>query len=182
MNHRSKILFDEQGLTPGTPFEKGQWKIIATHSDVEVKGFFGDYRFLSNFEPAHVLLDDIVYSCVENAYQAAKFKKEEREFFLTCSAKESMIYAEKNQEKFCYNEKEWLTKRVEVMKELLIQKFDKELNHELYEKLQETQGKYLEEINYWGDVFWGVWVSEKDGKGEGKNTLGKLLMEIRDTL
>lgn len=46
---REKIIYDEQGLKPGTRYEKGQWKEITTHNDKEIKGFFGEYRFLSNF-------------------------------------------------------------------------------------------------------------------------------------
>jgi ribA/ribD-fused uncharacterized protein len=176
-----KILFDEQGLKPGTPFEKGQWQKIATHSDTEIKGFFGDFRFLSNFWPAKVFLDGEEYSCSEIAYQASKFKKEDREFFKTCSAKDSIKYVEENIEKLQYREEEWIIKKVEVMRSLLVQKFDKDLNIELFEKLQSTKGKYLEETNYWGDKFWGVHKTNAKEEGEGENNLGKLLMEIRDS-
>ena len=61
------------------------------------------------------------------------------------------------------------------MRFLLEQKFDPELNPESALKLHETGGRYLEETNWWGDRFWG-----KDLNGDGLNTLGQLLMEIRD--
>lgn len=142
-----KILFDERGLSPGEAYVKGQWKKIATHSDTEIKGFFGDYRFLSNFWPTKVFLDGEEYSCSEIAYQAAKFKKEDREFFKTCKAKDSIKYVEENIDKLQYSKEEWNDKKIEVMKSLLIQKFDKNLNPELFAKLQSTKGKYLEETN-----------------------------------
>jgi predicted NAD-dependent protein-ADP-ribosyltransferase YbiA (DUF1768 family) len=75
--------------------------------------------------------------------------------------------------------KKWDLEKVEVMKRLLLQKFNQSLNPELYEKLQETENKYLEETNYWGDTFWGVSKSNNKEDGVGGNNLGKLLMEIR---
>lgn len=46
---------------------------------------------------------------------------------------------------------DWDTQKLHVMEELLQQKFNKTQNLELYQKLQETGNKYLEETNYWGD-------------------------------
>lgn len=175
----SKILFDSIGLTPNTPYIPGQWQKIVSHNNLEIKGFFGDYRFLSNFWPAKVFLEGIKYSCTENAYQAAKYPKDNREYFVTCTPKEAIIFVGENP----LGESEmkvWNTRKVEVMKKLLLQKFDKELNPELYEKLQETGDKSLEETNYWGDIFWGVNKSDRKEDGIGENNLGKLLMEIRD--
>lgn len=37
-----------------------------------IENFTGTYRFLSNFWPCAVLLDGVVYTSVEHAYQAAK--------------------------------------------------------------------------------------------------------------
>lgn len=175
----SKILFDEQGLTPGTPFEKDQWKKIATHTNKEIKGFFGEYRFLSNFWPAVVFLDGVQFPCVENAYQSAKYAQTMRGYFVTCSPKEAIIFARDtplNEEALA----EWEKKKVQVMYNLLLQKFDKLLNGELYHALQATGDRYLEETNYWGDVFWGVNTSHKEDKGVGENMLGTLLMKIRN--
>jgi ribA/ribD-fused uncharacterized protein len=173
-----KVLFDEQGLKTGTLYSKGQWKEIASHTSTEIKGFFGDYRFLSNFWPAKVFLDNLEFSCVENAYQAAKYQKVNREYFVTCTPKEAIIFVMENpiEESFV---KKWDLEKVEVMKRLLLQKFNQSLNPELYEKLQETENKYLEETNYWGDTFWGVSKSNNKEDGVGGNNLGKLLMEIR---
>lgn len=60
------------------------------------------------------------------------------------------------------------------MQFLLEQKFDPALNPQNAQRLLETGNKYLEETNWWGDTFWG-----KDLKGNGENTLGRLIMEIR---
>ncbi len=174
-----KIIFDEQGLKPGTPFEKGQWKEIATHSETEIKGFFGEYRFLSNFWPAKVFLDGEEYGFSENAYQAAKFKKESRTYFKTCTPKEAIYYVREHPGD-AYTSLEWNSIKLEVMRKLLLQKFDRTLNPEIFAKLMETGSKYLEETNYWKDTFWGVHKTVASEKGEGENNLGKLLMEIRE--
>ncbi len=178
---KEKILFDEQGLKPGTKYEKGQWEKIVTHNDKEIKGFFGEYRFLSNFWPAKVILDGEEYSSTENAYQSSKYKKEIRDFFQHCSPKEAIIFVRENMGDI-YTKEEWDNTKLGIMKKLLIQKFDKNLNPENYEKLLGTSDKYLEETNYWDDKFWGVNKSDKNEDGVGENNLGKLLMEVRSNI
>jgi hypothetical protein len=47
---------------------------------------------------------------------------------------------------------------------------------ELKTKLLATGDAELIEGNWWGDVYWGVC------NGEGRNELGKILMQVRDEL
>jgi ribA/ribD-fused uncharacterized protein len=171
-----KILYTEIGPT-GSEYKKGDWKDFAIHTEYEVKGFFGEYRCLSNFWPAKVILDGVEYTSVELAYQAAKWKSEHREYFRTCTELESVDYNRKNIPDG-YTEENWNLKKNEIMFDLLKQKFDKDLNPDNYERLKQTGDKYLEEMNWWGDVYWG-----KDKDGNGQNVLGTMLMEVRkDTL
>lgn len=158
-----------------------KWKKVATHNEREIKGFFGSFRFLSNFWPAKVFLDGEEYGSTENAYQAAKYKKEYRGFLRTSSPEEAVMFARENTEGR-YSSEEWKAMRLEVMRKLLIQKFDKVLNPENYRKLIGTENKHLEETNYWEDVYWGVNKSDASEDGSGENNLGKLLMEIRNGL
>lgn len=178
---KEKIIFDEQGLKPGTPYEKGQWEKIAVHNDKEIKGFFGKYRFLSNFWPAKVFLEGEEYKYTENAYQASKYEKELRNKLKECSPREAISFVRENPIGK-YTLEEWNKIKLDIMRELLIQKFDKELNPENYKKLKETENKYLEETNYWDDKYWGVSKSDAKEEGVGENNLGKLLMEIRSSL
>ncbi len=177
-NLNKKIIYDEQGLKPGSDYEKGQWKNIAVHNDKEVRGFFGEYRFLNNFWPARVILEDDEYHATENAYQASKYKKEMREYFKTCTPKEAVAFVRDNPMGI-YTREEWDKVKLEIMRKLLEQKFDKNLNPENYKKLIETGDKYLEETNYWEDKYWGVSKIDASENGIGENNLGKLLMEIR---
>ncbi len=178
---KEKILYDEQGLKPGTPYEKEQWKAIASHNEKEIKGFFGEYRFLSNFSPSKVEFEGDLYNAVENAYQAAKYMKESREYLQKCSPKEAIIFVRENPMN-AYTEEEWDGVKLQIMRNLLIQKFDKNLNRDNYNKLLETGNRYLEETNYWDDQYWGVSKSDVNENGVGENNLGKLLMEIRNSL
>jgi ribA/ribD-fused uncharacterized protein len=190
-----KLLYNEIGPL-GTPYQKGDWKKFAIHTDTEVKGFFGDYQFLSNFWPCHVILDGISYKSVELAYQASKWKAgADREYFTRCTSLQSIEY---NRTRIGINAiaqtgsgasvdggthvsapngyapDEWNTVKISIMRSLLEQKFDAKMNPELRAQLLATGTKHLEEMNWWGDTFWGT---NKEGKGE--NMLGRLLMEVR---
>ena len=148
---------------------KGMWK----HDDKNVKGFFGDYRYLSNFHVADVEIDGIKYPSSENAYQAFKVIKEERHKFINVSPKESKeIWKELTLK---YNGEIWDKKiKKHVMFSVLICKFSQ--NEDFKNKLISTGNKYLEETNWWKDFYWGVCY------GLGDNNLGKQLMIIREIL
>lgn len=69
---------------------------------------------------------------------------------------------------------DWDEIKVSIMQTLVYLKFVK--NKELRDLLLATEPEHLEEGNTWGDTFWGVC------KGEGKNLLGRILMDIRRIL
>lgn len=143
---------------------------ITSHTDVHIKGFFGDYRFLSNFEPALVEYGGLMFPSTENAYQAAKTTDiEQRGKFMYITPAESKKLGRK-----IVIRDDWEAIKLDVMKKVCLYKF--EYDKELKAKLLATGTKYLEETNYWKDTFWGVC------NGIGQNHLGKILMEIRDEL
>lgn len=149
---------------------KMNWRDIAIHDDKNIYGFFGNFRWLSNFHPC-VTVEG--YPTVENGYMASKVKARFRPQFKTFSAYD----AKARWNEFPLIDKcagDWDNRKVEVMRYFLEQKFDKVLNPDLWKKLQDTGNKQLVELNFWGDIFWGV-----DYKRGGQNMLGKLLMEIR---
>lgn len=174
----AKPLFDEVPFDANRPYERGGWRQLPeiVHDEHTIKGFFGDYRWLSNFGSAIVQLDGITYPSVEVAYQAAKHAPQDRSYFFDCSSKESITYNRTHIPNF-YTPEEWDRTKVEVMRFLLEQKFDPATNPEVAQKLCNTGTKYLEETNWWNDTFWG-----KSLQGEGLNTLGVLIMEIRAKL
>lgn len=134
-----------------------------------IKGFFGDYRFLSNFWWCEVEYDFVKYPSTEHAYQAAKY--------LDLSKREEIRQAKsfgeaKRLGRFPGIREDWDKYKIQVMYDLLKQKFAKE---EFKYLLLGTGDAYLEETNTWGDRFWGV-------DGTGKNMLGIMLMNIRDKM
>lgn len=132
-------------------------------------GFDGEYRFLSNFYPSVVTLDHVQYPTVEHAYQAAKtFNPYEREHIRTRSTPSAAKRAGKS---FFRMRPDWDDVKVQIMESLLRKKFIG--YHDLSRKLFQTEDKYLEETNTWGDTFWGVC------NGKGQNVLGNLLMKVR---
>ena len=133
-----------------------------------VKQFAGEHRWLSNFWPAEVRWG-MLFPTVEHAYQAAK-----------CVRKADMVQfrtgqpgAAKRLGRTVEMRPDWMAVRVQVMEYLLRQKFT--AGTELADKLVATGDQMLQEGNTWGDTFWGVSLAT----GQGQNTLGKLLMQIR---
>lgn len=142
-------------------------------------------RFLSNFYPYKkdggkyphtlvIMLESMMFDCTENAYQAAKtLDLHIRENISQMSPYEAKAFWE-NTENKQYLRSDWNDVKLDIMRDLLEQKF---LGHpELGKMLRDTGDALLEEGNTWGDTFWGVC------NGQGKNNLGKLLMEIRTQL
>ncbi|MFA5652226.1 MAG: NADAR family protein [Candidatus Paceibacterota bacterium] len=171
-----KILYTDIGPS-GTQYKKGEWEQFVIHNDKEVKGFMGPYRFLSNFWPAKVFLDDVEYKSVELAYQAAKWKPEHRGYFQTCTELEAIKHNEENKPHDACTKEEWAERKLTIMTDLVTQKFNPLLNPENTKLLLDTGQMHLEEMNWWNDLYWGT-----NKEGEGENQLGKLLMKVRKDL
>jgi len=141
----------------------------AKHTDTLICGFFGPYRYLSNFYPASVWFEGEIYPSSEHAYQAAKFPITDRRThnWQIMSPSETKVLG-----RTAPNNKEFEIRKKEVMLQIVLSKFLS--NPQLKAALVSTGDKFLEESNAWSDVYWGVC----DGKGE--NHLGKILMMVRD--
>lgn len=139
--------------------------------------FQGEYRWLSNFWPAPVSMDGVVYPTVEHAYQAAKFTSAAvREQVRQCStpgqAKRRARQLHAGGHQPCTD---WSARKLVVMETLLRQKFQQA---ELWAKLVATEDQELVEGNRWHDVFWGKCLCTQHN-GQGENHLGRLLMQVR---
>jgi hypothetical protein len=134
-----------------------------------IYGFFGEYRFLSNFHPCEITDDyELIYPSTENAYQAAKHNAVDvRKLFVNISPGGAKKLSKKIKPV-----ENWDNIKLMVMKKLNKQKFTK--HEELKNKLLATGDKILVEGNWWNDIFYGVC------NGVGENNLGKILMEIRN--
>jgi ribA/ribD-fused uncharacterized protein len=146
--------------------------------------FRDQYRFLSNFWPAVVFFEDNVegrwYPTVEHAYQAAKSLNVRNRKEI---AEASRPGDAKRLGKRIAIRSDWETIKVQVMEQLVRQKFFK--YPKLGAMLLATGNEKLIEGNTWGDTCWGcVWKVNSSGNGEwvGQNHLGKILMKVRAQL
>jgi ribA/ribD-fused uncharacterized protein len=167
----SDLMFNETPVGDKPFYKFGDWKEYAIHDEQNVKGFFGEYRWLSNFEMCDVYYEGLSYPSSENAYQAAKLDKDYRHHLQCCSAAASKKVWKKYP-KMDSTSEEWDKRKYEVMSVIIFDKFFR--NKELRQALIDTDEKFLEETNHWKDGYWGV-----DIKLGGQNHLGKILMKTR---
>lgn len=133
-----------------------------------ISGFFGEYRFLSNFWDADIIILGIPYKSVEAAYQASKTTDlDTRRGFSTVEPARAKSMGRGLEIRDGWGD----MLKIECMELCLRAKF--QIPH-IRARLISTEGCELIETNTWGDVFWGVC------KGKGRNILGKLLMGLRD--
>jgi N-glycosidase YbiA len=153
----------------------GRRDVLCFKDNVRMKtplilGFFGPYRFLSNFHFVNVEYDGMVYRTTEHAYQAAKtFDIEARERIQRMTAPRDARAAGQ----LVKYRDDWEQIKDDVMYDLTCQKYAYD---PLRSMLLETSDAYLEETNTWGDRYWGVC------QGTGQNKLGKILMKVRSDL
>jgi ribA/ribD-fused uncharacterized protein len=133
--------------------------------------FGGEFHFLSNFYPAYVLYEGIVWPSSEHAYQAMKTTDENQR--LNISILDTPGEAKK-MGKAVKMRVDWDDVKLDIMEEIVRAKFTQ--NPQLQTMLLYTEDLEIIEGNTWGDTFWGVC----DGVGE--NHLGKILMKIRDEI
>jgi ribA/ribD-fused uncharacterized protein len=143
-----------------------------------IESFSAENRFLSNFWPVEVQFEDIAYPSVEQAYKAAKTTDVATRLEISRLKPNKRDLGEKIEALLSKHEirTDWSDDiRLEIMENLLIQKFDGR-DEGLRQKLIDTGDVELIEGNTWGDTFFGIC----DGVGE--NHLGKLLMKVRESL
>ncbi|MER9436671.1 NADAR family protein [Mesorhizobium sp. M0618] len=140
----------------------------------EINAFQGDYRWLSNFWHAPIVIGGWTWESNEHAYQAAK-SLDPKDWQLIQNQR-SASYAKVYGSKVTIRE-DWNDIKLAVMAELTAAKYDQ--NPDLKAKLMATKGVMLVEGNHWGDTFWGVDL-RVGGSGMGLNHLGRIIMDYRD--
>lgn len=140
-----------------------------------ITSFTGEHRFLSNFfamrEDEPIRMGSMVFPTVEHAYQASKTWIEDERERIRCAITPGRAKRLGQHVTLAPN---WEARKVREMRGLLRQKFN---YPRLSALLLATGNAELVEGNHWGDTFWG-----QCPVGTGLNTLGKLLMEVRDDL
>ena len=133
-----------------------------------IQGFQGKWRFLSNFYPAPILFEGLVYPTSEHLYQTLKTEiPSEREFVRSSGTPGES----KRRGRRVTVRENWNGIKVSIMRKVVREKFLQ--NPELEKRLLDTGDALMVELNTWNDTFWGVC------RGKGENYLGLVLMNVR---
>lgn len=140
-----------------------------------INNFSGNFRFLSNFYPAEVEYEGILFPTSEHAYQAAKtLIYTER---LAISKLDTPGEAKKAGRRLNKVRDDWEAIKYDEMVNILRIKFYDRI---LMQRLLATINHVLVEGNHWHDNIWGDCQCPKCRNKRGLNLLGKALMQIRD--
>lgn len=141
-----------------------------------INDFRNQYYFLSNFYNVPIEYEGITYRNNEAAFQAQK----------TLDLKERQKFSELNPSMAKLNgrnvilRKDWEQIKDNIMYNIVMNKFTQ--NEILRKLLLKIKSEYLEEGNWWHDNYWGNCYCDKCKKIQGKNNLGKILMQVRTEL
>jgi len=138
-----------------------------------IPSFDGKHRFLSNFYPAEIMWDGRRYPTSEHLYHALKAATEAGREWVRAAPTAAAAKSRGRQIKRVGG---WGGERIGAMRTVLLAKFTQ--HPELAARLVATGEAELVEGNTWGDTFWG----RNLATGRGENRLGKLLMELRESL
>lgn len=137
-----------------------------------IRHFDKEFAFLSNFYPSTLELEGEFYPTVEHAFQAAKTDSpDERATVRTADTPGKA----KHRGRRVTLRPDWEEVKNDIMLELLRCKFS---DPGLQEMLLSTGEAELIEGNWWHDRYWGQCECARCG-GQGRNELGRLLMQVR---
>jgi hypothetical protein len=136
----------------------------------EINSFVDKYAFLSNFYGITIWIGGTPWLTAEHLFQACKTTDPAEREWVRMS--ETAGVAKRRGRQITLRS-DWNEIKLDVMRYCLQKKFAHPM---LAIHLKDTGDAILIEGNTWGDRYWGVC------GGKGENMLGKLLMEVRDTL
>ena len=132
-----------------------------------------EYGEFSNFAPYSISLDGMLWPTTEHYFQAQKFKDEAYRQKIR-KANSPMLAARLGRDRKQKLRRDWESVKVGVMRAAVLAKFTQ--HEDLLSLLLSTGDSKLvehtENDDYWGD----------GGDGRGKNMLGRILMEVRESL
>ena len=140
-----------------------------------IDSFSGEHRYLSNFYESSITYKGNTFRNSEAAFQAEKCINEvDKKQFIGLNASEAKRLGRRISMR-----RDWDDIKVGIMKEIVENKFKQ--NKILLDKLVNTGDTLIVEGNTWHDNFWGNCTCGKCFHIVGKNNLGIILMEIRDS-
>lgn len=143
----------------------------------KIDSFRGEYNFLSNFFHSPIIQEDLEFSTVEHAFQAAKcLDRENKLLILNCK---SPTIAKRAGRKVPLRP-DWESVKFDIMHDILALKFAP--GSHLGKLLLATGDAELIEGNMWHDNVWGSCMCAKHKSTPGQNILGKLISQVREEL
>lgn len=138
--------------------------------------FRNEYDFLSNFAWINLPIHGQNWATAEHMFAACKTTiAKEREAIRLCKTPAQA----KRMGKKVTLRPDWDTYKNQAMLAILRLKF--KYHQGMQQKLLATGNLELVENNYWHDNYWGSCICPKCGN-QGKNMLGKFLMQVRSEL
>lgn len=138
----------------------------------QIDNFQGENEYLTSGFPCNIEFESEIYPSVEHAFQAAKTSDLVARSNIRAAATGTDA---KNLGRQVSIVPDWDNKRLDIMADLVKQKFANNLD--LKFKLLMTGTKDLVQGGMRKDRFWGV-----DRHGVGENHLGKIIMKVRDSI
>ena len=150
----------------------GKW--MPTVTKTHILGFFGAYRWLSNFHASPIQYRGIEFPSAEHAYQA--MKSEDPEVWRLVANLPTPKEAKSWGLTRIQLREGWVDENIRYteMRKIVRRKFSQ--NPELLDLLLATEDLILVETNYWNDTYWGMC------RGSGENRLGEILMDVRRSI
>jgi N-glycosidase YbiA len=132
-----------------------------------------EYGCFSNFAPYPVRIDGRLWPTTEHYFQGQKFADEAHREQI-CEAKSPMIAARMGRDRKKTLRSDWESVKIGIMRKGVLARFQQ--HDDLRDVLLSTGDAEIVEHTsndgYWGD----------GGDGSGRNTLGRILMEVREEL
>ena len=132
-----------------------------------------EYGCFSNFSPHEITLKGKCWRTTEHYFQAQKFAGTEHEEAVR-QARSPMVAARMGRSRKRPLRRDWESVKDKVMKQAVLCKFD--THQDIREILLSTGEQEIVEKTT-RDYYWGC-----GSKGNGKNKLGRILMQVRDIL
>lgn len=140
-----------------------------------ISEFRNEYYFLSNFFPQEIIFEGIKFQNNEAAFQSCKLADiNERRIFENLDPS-----AAKNLGRKVHLRPDWELVKDEYMYQICRTKF---AIPQMRDLLIATEGHMLTEGNWWHDNYWGACYCEKCKNKLHQNTLGEILMRVRNNL
>lgn len=132
------------------------------------------YGCFSNFSRHGFVIDGIYYKTSEHYFQAMKFVRSPQDMQAVIQASTPKIAANIGRDRKRPLRRDWESVKDNIMRRAVLAKF--EAHADIRQILLDTGDEPIIE-NAPSDYYWGC-----GADGTGKNRLGKILMEVRDTL